>query len=142
RTPSHAVYILAMAAQHPGCRPPSSSGHIPDGDQRIRTATDQLCAVWTPVEVVEGGHGALHHTHALRTYDLPQPQGAIVTATEQVAAIWGEGQAVHNGAMTLQHRPRVAVLSIPQPDGVVIAATGQQASIRTAGQGLHPPRMP
>ena len=84
---------------------PSSSGHIPDGDQRIRTGTRQLCAVWTPVEVVEGGQGALHHTLALRTYDLPQPQGAIVTATEQVTAIGGEGQAVHIAAMSLQHRP-------------------------------------
>ena len=119
RTPSHAVDIPAMAAQHPGWRPPSSSGHLPDGDQRIRAATDQLRAVWTPVEVVEGGLEALHHTHALRTFDLPQPQGAIVTATEQVTAIGGEGQAVHVAAMPLQHRPRAALLAIPQPDRVV-----------------------
>src|SRR5262249_22522491 len=70
RAPCHAVYTPAMAAQHPGWPP---TGHIPEGDQRICAATRQLRAVWTPVEVVEGGHGALHHAHALRTFDLPQP---------------------------------------------------------------------
>ncbi len=128
-----------MAAQHTWWLP---TGHIPDGDQRIRAATDQLRAIWTPVEVVEGGRVALHDAHALPTFDLPQPQGAIVTATEQVAAVGGEGQAVHITAMSLQHGPQGAELPIPQPDGVVKAATGQRASIRTPGHALHPLRMP
>src|SRR6266480_6037614 len=67
RTPCHAVDIPAMAAQHPGWRPPPSSGHIPDGDQRIRAGTRHLRAVWTPGEVVEGGHRALHDPHTLPT---------------------------------------------------------------------------
>ena len=122
--------------------PPSSPGHIPDGDQRIRAAGNQLPAVWAPVEVVEGGRGTLHHTHALRTFDLPQPQSAIVTATEEVAAIGGEGQTVHITAMSVQHGPQGAELPIPEPDGVVKAATGQHPSIRTPGHTPHPIRIP
>src|SRR2546427_703412 len=80
-TPRDTVHAPAMAAQPPGRRPPSSPGHLPDGDQRIRAATDQLRAVWTPGEVVEGGRVALHNTQALFTGDLPEPHRAIVTAT-------------------------------------------------------------
>src|SRR5438270_12566867 len=57
--------------------PPPSSGHIPDGDQRIRAGTRHLRAVWTPGEVVEGGHRALHDPHTLPTRErVPPPSGS------------------------------------------------------------------
>ena len=44
----------------------------------------------------------MNDVYTLRTFDLPQPHGAIVTATEQTAAVGGKGQAVHHSAMALQ----------------------------------------
>ncbi len=99
-----------MSTQHPGWR---LTSYIPDGDQCIGAATDQLRAIRTPVDVEEGGRVALHNAHALPTGHIPHTQGAIFTATEQAATVGREGQAVYPGGMSVQHCPRSALCDIP-----------------------------
>ena len=86
-----------MPAQHLGRYP---SGHIPDGHQRICASTDQVHAIWTPVDLVDADGIALHNAQALPTRHIPHAQGAVFPTTEQTRTVGGEGQAVHGGAMS------------------------------------------
>src|SRR5437667_174031 len=77
--PFQAVYKFAMATQYSKWR---ASFYIPDSDLPICTSADQLRAVRTPGDIIEGDGVALHGMDAVPACRIPHTQGAIFTATK------------------------------------------------------------
>src|SRR5712692_7284170 len=123
-----------MAPQQPGQR---LSCLIPDGYQRIRAATGQLCAIGTPCQIREGHRIALDEMEALAAFSIPHPQGAIFTATEQTVVTWQEGDRLHCCGMTMQGGAIAPLFTIPHLDGFVVTATREQGPISAPGDPVH-----
>ncbi len=96
-----------------------------------------MCAIWTPVNVVQGGGVALHDAYTLPIHRIPHAQGPILTATDDGATIGREGKIVHCGSMSTQHYPVVALLDIPKQGSFVNRATGHGSSISTPRHPDH-----